>query len=82
METTVHRLHVAIPTRGHLDRLPTPEEQPLLTIADLRRLGGSRGYWYKAMREDVVPTVWVGSRVFVPNAELRAWWEGISPAAA
>lgn len=60
--------------------LPDPRERPLLCPADLVGLipGMKRSAIYEAIRRGDLPCVRVGSRVFLPTAQLRRMW-GIDP---
>jgi predicted DNA-binding transcriptional regulator AlpA len=58
-----------------LDHVPTPEEQPMLTIDEARpwlRLGRSQAYDLAARGEFPCPVVMVGKRYRVPTSGLRA----------
>jgi len=58
-----------------MDHIPTPEDQPTLTIDEARswlRLGRSTAYDLAARGEFPCPVIRVGSGYRVPTAGLRA----------
>ena len=56
-----------------MHRLPDPEETPLVTVPDAGAwLGLGRTASYDAARRGELPIVLIGSRRFVPVAELRS----------
>ena len=57
-------------------QLPDPAERPLLRVGDLINFvpGMSRSAIYEAVRRGQIPSVRIGSRVFVPTAGLRRSW--------
>jgi predicted DNA-binding transcriptional regulator AlpA len=55
--------------------LPDECERPLLTVDELLpHLPLGRSAIYEAMNRGEIPTVRIGSRVFIVNAELRRAW--------
>lgn len=56
--------------------LPNPVDRPLLRIDELVGIipGMRRTAIYDAVRRGDIPSVRVGSRLFIPNAALRRAW--------
>lgn len=58
-------------------QLPDVNERPLLTLAEvIPFLGGvGRSAAYEAVKRGEIPSVRIGTRVFIPNAALRRFFE-------
>ena len=54
-------------------RIPTAEEQPLMTVAEAGAFFNlKRAAAYEAARRGVFPTIKAGRRIFVPTAAFRS----------
>lgn len=69
----------SLPTRGtdagaDTAALPDPAARPLLREPEARRAlpGMSRSAFYEAVARGDLPSIRVGRRLYIPNAELRA----------
>lgn len=55
-----------------LKNLPTPEEQPTLTVDEARPFYGlSRGAMFAAVKRGEIPSIRVGRRILLPTAAVR-----------
>lgn len=56
--------------------LPDPVEKPLMLPSDLEGLipGKKRSAIYEAIRAGEIPSLRIGSRVYIPTGQLRRLW--------
>ncbi|CAN5388772.1 hypothetical protein BH10ACT8_BH10ACT8_11310 [soil metagenome] len=61
--------------------LPDPIEKPLMLPGDLLGLipGKKRSAIYDAIRDGEIPSLRIGSRLYIPTGALRRLW-GVDPA--